>query len=342
VRRSRHAGAALLAAPLTVTLLLAGCGNSADPVAVTSTNSPSPSSPAASTGDPADPAGSPAAGELPTVEGGFGEPPTVTMPDAAAPSTLTTKVIRKGDGPEVASGDIVVVNYVGQVWNTGSTFDSSFERGSPVAFGIGVGQVIPGWDKGLVGQTVGSRVLLVIPPADGYGPAGNPQAGIAGDDTLVFVVDIVGTHAAGQTAKGTPTPVEDDGTPAVSVLPKQPEVTIPPGDAPPKFFATSVVTGKGPTVKKGDLVVVQYVGKIWNSGKTFDSTWDRGQPAAFGIGVGQVIPGWDKGLVGQTVGSRVLLVIPPADGYGPTGQPDAGITGKDTLVFAVDILGAYS
>ncbi len=93
---------------------------------------------------------------------------------------------------------------------------------------------------------------------------------------------------------------------------------------------------------KGEFIVVQYVGVIWRTKKVFDSTWSRRQPYGTTIGTGQVIEGWDKGLVGQTVGSRVLLVIPPADGYGPVGDPSAGIKGTDTIVFAVDILAAAS
>ena len=94
---------------------------------------------------------------------------------------------------------------------------------------------------------------------------------------------------------------------------------------------------------EGDTVVVQYVGAIWRNGYVFDSSWKRSQPFGFTIGASpsQVILGWDKGLVGQTVGSRVMLVIPPADGYGKTGSPQAHIKGTDTLVFVVDILGAF-
>ncbi len=93
-------------------------------------------------------------------------------------------------------------------------------------------------------------------------------------------------------------------------------------------------------VKKGNYLVVQYTGMNWRTGKVFDSSWSRSEPWATVIGEGQVIKGWDTGLVGQTVGSRVLLVIPPADGYGKTGSSSAGIKGTDTLVFAIDILSA--
>ena len=93
-------------------------------------------------------------------------------------------------------------------------------------------------------------------------------------------------------------------------------------------------------VKSSQELMVQYTGVIWRTKKVFDSSWSRKQPYTTEIGVGQVIKGWDTGLVGQTVGSRVLLVIPPADGYGSAGSPSAGIKGTDTLVFVVDIIAA--
>ena len=85
---------------------------------------------------------------------------------------------------------------------------------------------------------------------------------------------------------------------------------------------------------------VHYVALDLAGGKQFDSSWDRGQSASFPIGTGKVLPGWDEGLVGQAVGSQVLLVVPPDKGYGSAGEPEAGITGTDTLVFVVDILDA--
>ena len=87
-------------------------------------------------------------------------------------------------------GDTIVCNYLGQIWG-GQVFDNSFDRGQPLSFQIGVGMVIRGWDEGLVGQRVGSRVLLSIPSELGYGSRGVPQAGIKGGDTLVFVTEIL-------------------------------------------------------------------------------------------------------------------------------------------------------
>ncbi|PFG37524.1 peptidylprolyl isomerase [Flavimobilis soli] len=128
---------------------------------------------------------------LPQASGGFGDKPVLTFPDAAAPEELEIKVLVQGSGDTVEAGNTIVVNYLGQTWG-GHVFDNSYDRGASIDFPIGVGAVIGGWDQGLVGQQVGSRVLLSIPPHHGYGSRGVPQAGIGGDDVLVFVVDILG------------------------------------------------------------------------------------------------------------------------------------------------------
>ena len=91
----------------------------------------------------------------------------------------------------VKAGQSLTVNYLGVIWPGGKIFDSSYAKGSTASFVIGQGQVIKGWDQGLVGQTLGSRMLLVIPPELGYGAQGNPSGGIKGSDTLVFVVDVL-------------------------------------------------------------------------------------------------------------------------------------------------------
>lgn len=129
---------------------------------------------------------------LPSATGGFGDKPVLTFPATPAPTELGVEVLLQGAGETVEAGDDLEVHYYGQIWE-GSMFDNSYDRGSSISFPIGVGMVIGGWDDALVGQQVGSRVLLSIPPHLGYGDRGMPQAGIRGTDTLVFVVDIVGT-----------------------------------------------------------------------------------------------------------------------------------------------------
>lgn len=117
--------------------------------------------------------------------------PEVVLPDGDVPTSYGVATLIDGDGPMVYDGANVVVDYHGVNWNTGETFDSSFERGEPAAFPTS--GVIPGFRDGLVGQNVGSRVLITIPPALGYGPQGGTQDGRIGpEDTIFFVVDILG------------------------------------------------------------------------------------------------------------------------------------------------------
>ena len=129
---------------------------------------------------------------LPDATGSFGQKPSLTFPQDAPSGELEVVVLSRGDGALVEAGDDIEVHYLGQSWG-GGVFDNSYDRGESISFPIGVGAVIAGWDEGLVGQQVGSRVLLSIPSHLGYGDRGVPQAGIRGGDTLVFVVDIVGT-----------------------------------------------------------------------------------------------------------------------------------------------------
>jgi peptidylprolyl isomerase len=116
-------------------------------------------------------------GQLPTASGTFGTKPTISFPDGLPSTTLQTSVITTGTGPVVKKGDLLVVNYLGQVWR-GKVFDNSYDRHVATGFPIGTGKVIKGWDETLVGMHAGARALLVIPPDQGYGSAGNSQAGI--------------------------------------------------------------------------------------------------------------------------------------------------------------------
>lgn len=134
------------------------------------------------------------AAQMPVVEAEFGVAPTFEFPEGEAPRGLKVVELVEGDGPVVRRGDQVTVNYEGMVWGADKPFDSSFARHQPATFGIGVGQVIRGWDQTVPGHNVGSRLLVSIPPEYGYGSNGMPAAGIGGDDTLEFVIDIISTR----------------------------------------------------------------------------------------------------------------------------------------------------
>jgi FKBP-type peptidyl-prolyl cis-trans isomerase len=136
-------------------------------------------------------------GALPTVTAQAGQAPAVTIPKTSPPSNLSVTTLIKGTGPALAKGDTVVAQYVGYIWRTGQAFGSTWPssqqpNGAPFSFQLG-GGVLAGFSDGLTGVPVGSRVMLVIPPSLGYGPAGgNASAGIEKTDTLVFVVDVIG------------------------------------------------------------------------------------------------------------------------------------------------------
>jgi peptidylprolyl isomerase len=118
--------------------------------------------------------------------------PTVEIPADTPPSyQLELDDITVGDGDEATTGSVVAVHYVGVSWSTGKQFDASWDRGSLFRFTLGKGQVISGWDQGVAGMKVGGRRRITIPPALGYGKRG-AGAVIAPDETLVFVVDLVG------------------------------------------------------------------------------------------------------------------------------------------------------
>ncbi|HEV7750227.1 MAG TPA: FKBP-type peptidyl-prolyl cis-trans isomerase [Baekduia sp.] len=120
------------------------------------------------------------------------EKPTVEVPSDQAPSyQLELEDITVGDGDEASPGHIVEVHYVGVSWATGQQFDASWDRGDTFKFGLGKGQVIPGWDQGVAGMKVGGRRRITIPPNLAYGKRG--AGGVIGpDETLVFVVDLIG------------------------------------------------------------------------------------------------------------------------------------------------------
>jgi peptidylprolyl isomerase len=335
----RRQAAALAFTTLLATAAVAACGSASSTGSAGS--SPTTSGSATATGS-ASASSSPTTDTYTSVTatGKFGAAPTVTIPAVAGNGPLYTKTVIQGTGPVLTKTDSLLGNFVMYDWSgtTHKLIGSTFTTGTPTLF---TGQLLPGLETALIGQKSGSRVLAVIPPADAFGSSGNSQIGVKGTDTVIFVIDMVEPIANSANVPGKQTSNGGGALPTVApATGKAPVITIPSSAAPKTLQVKTLVKGAGPVVKKGQSLIVQYTGVNWRTKKTFDASWLHGSPFQTPIGTGQVIPGWDKGLVGQTVGSRVLLVIPPADGYGKTGSSSAGIKGTDTLVFVVDILAA--
>ena len=274
--------------------------------------------------------------------------PKLTLTKTPFHVNKTTKnVVTAGTGAEVKATDIAYVSYVAVNGTNGKELLSTYDT-NDVAVLMNDKTQFPGFVTALKGTKVGTVMDIAIPPAEGFGATGSQQLGVTAKDTLVFRMTVKGTAALLDKPEGTtvapkaglPTVVVSDGNqskkPATITMPKNGAKVA---TAPKTLVSQDLITGKGRKIVEGETVKVRYTGVIWNTGKAFDSSATQGgAPVDFGLVDGQMIPGFIKGLVGKTVGSRVLLVLPPAEGYGTAGNTQAGIKGTDTLVFVVDIL----
>ncbi|HEX3693470.1 MAG TPA: FKBP-type peptidyl-prolyl cis-trans isomerase [Solirubrobacteraceae bacterium] len=191
--RLRHTRAGYAMAALATTALIAGCGSSGSSSITVGNESDTSTVPHVAgektTSTPTTPTST--AAKTPT-SGPLASKPAVSVPSGAAPSTIVTKELIKGTGPEAKAGESVTVNYVGVLYKGGKEFDSSWKRSEPFTFTLGKGQVIKGWDQGVAGMKVGGRRELIIPAELAYGKTGSPPT-IPPNAPLVFVVDLLGT-----------------------------------------------------------------------------------------------------------------------------------------------------
>lgn len=243
------------------------------------------------------------------------------------------KVLEEGKGATVPETGPVEVHYYGVNGRTGEKFDDSFSRGQTATFALD--QVVPGFQKGLAGQKAGSRIIVAMPGEDGYDSSGgSPQAGIEVGDTLIFVIDVVSTVLDGP--DGEKQELAKD-LPQVSDDTDDPKITVPKSDPPTELKVAPVIKGSGAEVSETDSVMVNYRGVLWSDGKVIDENYgDKSQPQT--ATPSELIPGFSEGLVKQTVGSRVLIVIPPDKAYGPEGNEEMKVPADATLVYVVDIL----
>lgn len=283
------------------------------------------------------PVASGAVSEAVKVTGEFGAKPTITFTAPAEVEKTQRTVVIAGDGDTAMAGDTVNVNFSLLNGTTGDEITATEFGAEPTtSFPLDAEQFLVGIVDTITCSTVGSRVVGVIPAADAFGADGSADLGVEPDQGLVFVVDVVSidppvvpplSRADGEdqpATEGFPTVVLDaDGRPTVTI----------PDTAPPTELKIAVLKqGDGAEVQDGDDVVVHYVGMNWASKVIFDESWARGEPAQFNTA--QVIPGFTAALVGQKVGSQVIVIVPPDQGYGEgTGDTNG------TIVFVIDILG---
>lgn len=298
-------------------LVLAGCsddGDSTSPTTTTTTTSaPAPAITSEAT------VCTPVDGETSelftksTVGGELGTAPTLKVdPTLVVAEEGEMVVACNGDGPAIAEGDIV--SFLSRAVSVADNKELGVSE-TPTMLAAEKGDVAQG---GIAGLTVGTRLLL-----------GNPNGG----EPLVQVVELVATAPAVPVvtdekvgAAGLPTAEAPAGT--------KPTITIPEGGVTSKGITRVVLTeGDGEVLKTTDKIAAHYVGVKGSNGEQFDASWDRGkEPIEFGLN--EVVAGWTHGLAGLKVGTTVLLVIPPAYGYGTSSSSDLQ---ADTLVFVVTI-----
>jgi peptidylprolyl isomerase len=273
-----------------------------------------------------------------TVSGDFGEKPTIKIDSPLKVPETTSWTLEPGKGDKVGPEATTILALSLADARTGKTVISTHDEGQrPLEVKLG-DQVFPSLAKSLAGKAAGSRVLVASTPDDAYGEKGAPQIGIKSGDSIVMVADVLSTD---------PTKILDGPTGATNAPPATaPRIVEQDGDLKgldftglqktKKFTAIQLREGTGPTIGTPDRIAADYMGQVWGAKQPFNNTYGK-EPARFSIGLGGVIPAWDKGLAGLKEGARVMLICPPDSAYGSAKQP--GIPANSTLVFVIDVLG---
>ena len=319
-------------------LLTAGCSSSP-----TTSSTPGASASGAASSTPAPSASASAlacaqpgsASGAVKVSGSSGKEPTVSFPKGTEATATERTVVTAGTGAAIQQGSSASIAYVMYDGKTGKKLDArGYGSTDPIVLTVDPAQYLPGLVQALACAKEGERLASVIPASQAFGTTGSEQLGVGAGDSLVFVADVVKltpTKADG-TAKALPS-----GFPKVTLAASgQPTVSMPATDAPTTLKIAESKVGDGETVKAGDTVTVQYQGSLWRNGTVFDQSWGKSGPTSFATTA--VVKGFGEALVGAKVGSQVVAIIPPSDGYGDNPPSGSGITKTDTMVFVIDVL----
>lgn len=256
------------------------------------------------------------------LSGNFGAEPGVAFTAPLAVEETEREVVIAGD--EVAAGALVQIAYVFYNGTTGERIDGfGWNEGETAEYlRAGLDFLNPGFAKTIGCLGVGSRAVGVIPADEGFGPGG-VQLGLGEQDSVVWVVDVV-DDAAWTT-----------DLPEVGGTAEAPTVTLPATAPLTDLRIATLDEGDGAVVGPADSVTVHYLGTAWESGEIFDQSYTRGAPATFSVQ--GVVQGFSQALIGQKVGSRVIVSMPPALGYGSSQGHELQ---NSTLVFLIDIVDA--
>ena len=278
------------------------------------------------------------------VSGAFGSEPKVTVKPAIKTDKPETQVISKGDGNPVVANKKAMFNIYLAKGADGKKLYSSTDQGTPSQVAMNEKEFFKVIIDSLVGKPQGSRVAIAATVKDVWGSAGAPQLKLKTSDTVLFVIDVLSVEPTdvldapkGEEveAPATAPTVQESGDKVTGI-----DFAKAPKKAPTKLQVIPLVEGDGPKAEAGRLVTFNYYGAVWGSKKPFDSSFSRGAPVPFGVGVKGLIPAWDKVIPGLKQGSRVLIIAPPGDAYGA--QAQSGIPANSTLTFVVDVLGVDS
>lgn len=262
--------------------------------------------------------------------GEFGTAPTVNFPTPIVTKNLQRSELITGTGQELASGDVAVIKFTLLNGTTGDIAAQGNYSGPGVIVTLGE-STTPAVTEGLQCTTVGSRVAIATNAAD----AGQDPTKVK--DSLVFVIDVLDAFPG--KAYGVQQ-IPQAGMPSVVLAPSgAPGVTVPKQDPPSKLAVNVLQQADGKRLKAGDHTVLKYTALLWSDSSVFDSTWTKGQARVVTLTPSDTVTkGLVDGLTGQRVGSQVLIVVPPEDGFGSTGA--TGVPPGSTLIYVVDILGA--
>jgi peptidylprolyl isomerase len=303
---------------VTATLLFAACASDDDGASDASSSETTVSE---GTTDPSDTSDTGSVAPPPTNP----DKPEVEIPDEI-PTELVVTVIDEGTGPTAEAGDTVIVDYVGVRTRDGVEFDNSYEPRqagaavSPFSISLGQGEVIPGWDQGLVGVQTGTRVRLDIPSELAYGAEARGDF-IGENEALTFLIDV--------RAVIKPPDAADAPT----------EPGVPPSEGATETTYVDLVEGDGTELQAGQTGVINYVLFRGDNQVGLESSWEAA-PVPVPTTEGG-FPGFVKGLPGMKVGGRRAIVIPPEDAFGPDGNPQLGLPAGTDMVIVVDLLGVY-